>query len=253
MPGHLFGTPCRTARRNGSWAIPSLCRATPSAISEHLMGLFGSSPIPRSLIASCVSFQLRPLPSPGITRLPQYYGPLRHARRPGLSLASRRLIGGSYSYPYDHQWGFPCCVCSHISACRRQYPGRTDRTVRSSPVDVGLPSIRRGSAPASPVSGPAQRSPSLRPTNSPSHLRDPLHQRLQQLRYLHYCSDCYRVDRTSSRAGLSPAVDQRLFTAHAKVGLRAGVRSVCCDVVPGCAGDSARSASAWPSARNQVT
>ena len=32
----------------------------------------------------------------------------------------------------------------------------------------------------------------------------PLHQRLQQLRYLHCCSDCYRVERTSSRAGLSP-------------------------------------------------
>ena len=43
---------------------------------------------------------------------------------------------------------------------------------------------------------------------------DPLHRRLQQLRCLHCCSDCYRVERTSSRAGLSPAVDQRLFTAH---------------------------------------
>jgi len=28
------------------------------------------------------------------------------------------------------------------------------------------------------------------------------------------CSDCYRVERTSSRAGLTPAVDQRLFKAH---------------------------------------
>jgi hypothetical protein len=28
------------------------------------------------------------------------------------------------------------------------------------------------------------------------------------------CFNCYRVERTSSRAGLSPAVDQRLFTAH---------------------------------------
>ena len=31
---------------------------------------------------------------------------------------------------------------------------------------------------------------------------------------LHCCSDCYRVERTSSRAGLSPTVDQRLLTAH---------------------------------------
>src|SRR5881396_2579820 len=44
---------------------------------------------------------------------------------------------------------------------------------------------------------------------------DSLHQRLQQSRCLHRCSDCYRVERTSSRAGLTPAVDHRLFTAHA--------------------------------------
>ncbi len=31
---------------------------------------------------------------------------------------------------------------------------------------------------------------------------------------LHRRSDCYRVERISSRAGLSPAVDQRVFTAH---------------------------------------
>jgi hypothetical protein len=43
---------------------------------------------------------------------------------------------------------------------------------------------------------------------------DPLHQRLQQSRCLHCCSDCYRVERTSSRAGLTPAVDHRLFTTH---------------------------------------
>src|SRR5713101_7410758 len=43
---------------------------------------------------------------------------------------------------------------------------------------------------------------------------DPLHQRLQQFRCLHYCSDCYRVERTSSRTGLTPAVDHHLFTAH---------------------------------------
>ena len=33
---------------------------------------------------------------------------------------------------------------------------------------------------------------------------------------LHRRSDCYRVERSSSRAGLSPAVVQRLFTAHCK-------------------------------------
>jgi hypothetical protein len=47
---------------------------------------------------------------------------------------------------------------------------------------------------------------------------DPLHRRLQRLRYLHRCFDCYRPERTSSRTGLSPAVDQRLSTAHAQNG-----------------------------------
>jgi len=32
--------------------------------------------------------------------------------------------------------------------------------------------------------------------------------------YLHRCFDCYRVERSSSRTGFAPVVDQRLFTAH---------------------------------------
>src|SRR5712664_4196231 len=44
-PSRLLGTPCRTGHRSETWAIPSLCRATPSATSEHLVELLGSSPI----------------------------------------------------------------------------------------------------------------------------------------------------------------------------------------------------------------
>jgi hypothetical protein len=43
---------------------------------------------------------------------------------------------------------------------------------------------------------------------------DPLHRRLRQLRCLRCRFDCYRVERTSSRAGVAPAEVQRLFTAH---------------------------------------
>src|ERR1035438_168740 len=43
---------------------------------------------------------------------------------------------------------------------------------------------------------------------------DPLHRRLRQLRCLCCRFDCYRVERTSSRAGVAPAEVQRLFTAH---------------------------------------
>jgi hypothetical protein len=45
-------------------------------------------------------------------------------------------------------------------------------------------------------------------------LCDPLHRRLRRLCCLRRRPDCYRVERSSSRAGLHPAVDQRLFTAH---------------------------------------
>jgi hypothetical protein len=77
-------------------------------------------------------------------------------------------------------------------------------------IGFGLPRNRVGSAPASTFSRPAQRLLSLRPACSPSRLCDLLHRRLQQLRCLRRCFDCYRVERTSSRAGLTPVVDHRL-------------------------------------------
>ena len=44
----------------------------------------------------------------------------------------------------------------------------------------------------------------------PDRLCDPLHRRLRRLRHLHRRFDCYRVERSSSRMGLAPTVDQRL-------------------------------------------
>jgi mannose-6-phosphate isomerase-like protein (cupin superfamily) len=84
---------------------------------------------------------------------------------------------------------------------------------RTIPFASAFPRNRGGSAPASLFSGPAQRSLTLRPTRSPSRLSDPLHQRLQRSRCLHRCSDCYRVERTSSRAGIPPLWTSA-FTAH---------------------------------------
>ena len=80
--------------------------------------------------------------------------------------------------------------------------------------NFGLPRNRGGSAPALVFSRPAQRLLSLRPACSPSRLCDLLHRRLQQLRCLRRCFDCYRVERTSSRTGFLSAEDQRLSTAH---------------------------------------
>jgi hypothetical protein len=84
---------------------------------------------------------------------------------------------------------------------------------RTIPFASAFPRNRGGSAPASLFSGPAQRSLTLRPTRSPSRLSDPLHQRLQRSRCLHRCSDCYRVERTSSRAGIPPLWTSA-FPAH---------------------------------------
>jgi hypothetical protein len=49
--------------------------------------------------------KLRPLPSPGITRLQRYHEPFRHPSAPGLSLTVVRLIF------LITRRGFPCCVC----------------------------------------------------------------------------------------------------------------------------------------------
>ena len=85
---------------------------------------------------------------------------------------------------------------------------------RPSPSSAAFPVITVRSAPAITFSGPAQRSLTLRPARSRSRLSDPFHRRLRQLRCLRCRFDCYRVERTSSRAGLAPAEVQRLFTAH---------------------------------------
>src|SRR5271165_88836 len=58
----------------------------------------------RLLVSSLAMFRhaLRPLPSPRVTRGQRYYGPLRHPRRPGLSLAGVRL-----RVTRPHRLGFP--------------------------------------------------------------------------------------------------------------------------------------------------
>src|ERR1700719_3330941 len=171
--------------------------------------LSGLSPISLSVVASCVRLQLRPLPSTGVTRLRRYYEPLRHPSRPGLSLTSCQLIHPAITAGTSRVAHDPLCL--HAVA---NTPAGLMELVRSyDSTNFGLPSNRDGSAPALRFSRPAQRLLTLRPACSPGRLRDPLHQRLQQSRCLHCCSDCYRVERTSSRAGLLPLWTSA-FTAH---------------------------------------
>src|SRR5262249_38386591 len=167
-------------------------RVTPSAVSEHFSELLGR-PISRSLTTSCVGLELRPLPSPGITRLQRYYWPLRHPSAPGLSLTGIRLI-----IP-DHAVGLPVLRALSLCTCCRQYPGAAaGRIFRSShPTVAAFPDSAVGSACTSTFSRLAWRSLALRPAHPRSHQVVTAIRRLQPFRYLHDCSDCFRLERSA--------------------------------------------------------
>ena len=115
----------------------------------------------------------------------------------------------------DHRWGFPCCVgprCLH--AVDTTPAGSIEFFARTPPSTSAFPEMSAGRLLHRTFRG-------LFSVHSRYGLHarqvakcDPLHQRLQQFRCLPCCSDCYRVERFSSRVGLSPTVDQRLCTAH---------------------------------------
>ena len=116
---------------------------------------------------------------------------------------------------FNHRGDFPCCVWSPLPACRRQYPGRSHGICSLVPFHSLRPSPKPGRV-GSCISLFEACSAFTHVTactlaKSPS---DSLHRRLQQLRCLRRCFDCYRVERTSSRTGLTLAVDHHLFTAH---------------------------------------
>ena len=117
------------------------------------------------LTTYCVCLELRSLPSAGITPLQRYYGPLRHPKAPGLSLAGVRLI-----ILITH-WGFPCCVrfpCVHAAATTpvQQMGVLVAQTCQSV---SAFPDSTVGSACTSTFSRFARRSLALRPAHSRSH------------------------------------------------------------------------------------
>ena len=144
--------------------ITPFSRVTPSAVSERFSELLGC-PISRSLTTSCVGLELRPLPSPGVTRLQRYYEPRRHPNAPSLSLAGVRLI-----IP-DHASGLPVLRALSLCTCCRHYPGAAaGRTLRSShPAVSAFPGRVAGSACTSSFSRLARRALALRPAHSRCH------------------------------------------------------------------------------------
>src|SRR5437763_3739798 len=206
------GLSCRTGRRSDNRLLPSLSRVTPSAASEHFLELLGC-PISRSLTACCVCLELRPLPSPGITRFLRYYEPLRHPGAPGLSLTGVRLI-----IP-DHASGFPVLRALPLCTCRRHYPGAADGRTRRS----NLPH------PYQPSPIPLSRRPAHRPFRGllGVHSRCGLYTRavtkfvtairgLQTFRHLHACPGCFRLERSPGGPCThwkSAALSRRTWTA----------------------------------------
>src|SRR6266849_4285756 len=97
---------------------------------------------PSSFTTYCVCLELRSLPSTGVTRLPRYYEPLRHARAPSLSLTGFRLVIA------DHALGLPVFRALSLCTCRRQYPGvAAGRNLRSThPAISAFPDMAVGSA-----------------------------------------------------------------------------------------------------------
>ena len=62
-----------------------------SGVSQPVSGVNRLAPISKLSSPSALGFELRPLPSTGVTRRPRYDEPLRHPRWPGLSLTGVRL------------------------------------------------------------------------------------------------------------------------------------------------------------------
>jgi hypothetical protein len=169
-----------------------------------------------------MGLELRPLPSTGVTQLPRYYEPLRHPGRPGLSLAGVRL-----RVTRPHRSGLPvfrwipvsrhAIVVTPVARRVGSLVGQPLPAVSLLASGCGLPRLVAGSAPPSVVSRPARRSLALRPACSPRGQAARFSRRLRRLRYLHRRSDSYWLERPNCQAGISPAGDPRLFTAHNQV------------------------------------
>ena len=139
----------------------------------------------------CVRLEPRPLPSPGITRLRRYYGPIRHPKLPGLSVTGVRLV-----VP-DHTMGFPVLralsLCVHAAATA---PAQRLCSYLLNPTAISVfPDRVVGSTCASSFSRLARRSLALRPAHSRRHQFVTLFtRRLQPYRYLHDRSGCFRLE-----------------------------------------------------------
>jgi hypothetical protein len=145
----------------------------------------------RSLATCCVRPEPRPLPSTGVTRLPRYYGPIRHLTAPGPSVTGIQL-----AVP-GHAARLPVLRALSLCTCCRHYPGTATggSALLIRPAISAFPERVVGSACASSFSRLARRSLALRPAHSRCHqFVARFTQRLQPVRHLPDCSGCFRLE-----------------------------------------------------------
>ncbi len=94
--------------------------------------------------------EVRSLSSTGITRRQRYYEPVRHPKRPDLSLAGVRLEVAAI-----HRWGFPCCLSSPLSCMPSPLPrwDRSDGVAHLVRPTAAFPVIQAGQLPHCPFRG----------------------------------------------------------------------------------------------------
>ena len=110
-----------------------------------------------------------------------------------------------------NRWGFPCCVWPPMPACRRHYPGRFNGACSLVYLHCQRPSLCNSQVGSCTCSfGACSAFTHVTACTLAESPSDSLHRKLRQLRCLHCRFDCYRVERTSSRAGVAPAEVQRL-------------------------------------------
>jgi hypothetical protein len=111
----------------------------------------------------------------------------------------------------DHRWGFPCCVWSPMPTCHRHYPGRADGACSLVHLHRQRPSLCNSQVGSCNYCfGTCSAFTHVMACTLAGSPSDPFHRKLRQLRCLDCRFDCYRVERTSSRAGVAPAEVQRL-------------------------------------------
>src|SRR5579864_3299623 len=102
-----------------------------------------------------------------------------------------------------------------MPTCHRHYPGRSDGACSLVPLHRQRPSLCNSQVGSCDCCfGACSAFTHVMACTLAGSPSDPFHRKLRQLCYRHCRFDCYRVERTSSRAGVAPAEVQRLFTAH---------------------------------------